>query len=233
MSEPEHITSIKICGIREWSTIQYMLDHDIMARYVGFVMVKASPRYIPPDQAATLYQELFDSGFMQWVEPVLLFQNHSLKEVLAISETCFTDSWGGTIQLHGDEDEAFIDAIPEELRVIKAIDFDLDNIERWRSNSRLTNLLIDTPAPQGKPSGGTGKTFDWDIFSSVDKTDLPPIMLAGGLTPANVGQAIRTVRPYAVDVSSGVESSRGVKDHGLIREFCAAVREADASLAMD
>jgi phosphoribosylanthranilate isomerase len=78
--------------------------------------------------------------------------------------------------------------------------------------------------------GGEGEAFEWAKLQNLTVVPEKPIILAGGLTPENVGEAIRTVRPFAVDVSSGVERERGVKDHGLIRAFCAAVQEADASL---
>ena len=84
----------------------------------------------------------------------------------------------------------------------------------------------DAPTKPGELTGGTGRVFDWEALAELDRTGLPPIILAGGLTPDNVAQAVQTVRPFAVDVSSGVESSRGIKDANLIAKFCRQVKGA-------
>lgn len=105
--------------------------------------------------------------------------------------------------------------------------FDVDCVEPYQA--RVAAVLLDTYDPHSH--GGTGKTFAWDSI-----TELPgraPIVLAGGLTPFNVARAIETVHPFAVDVSSGVESSPGVKDHALIEAFCVAVRSADAAASLE
>ncbi|MEZ6192839.1 MAG: phosphoribosylanthranilate isomerase [Phycisphaerales bacterium] len=132
------------------------------------------------------------------------------------------------IQLHGDESRAFVESFAG-IRVFKAVPFDPVKIDLWRNPPRnVAALLIDAPTRPGELTGGSGRAFDWEALANLDKTGLPPIVLAGGLTPENVAEAIRTARPFAVDVSSGVEASRGVKDPALIRAFCDAVHSADS-----
>jgi phosphoribosylanthranilate isomerase len=110
--------------------------------------------------------------------------------------------------------------------VVKAFKFESATIEsqlaRWGSVEEVDAVLIDGS------SGGTGEAFDWNALVPHLDSFNKPIILAGGLDSSNVAEAIRIIRPYAVDVSSGVESSPGVKDHAKIEEFCAAVRKADA-----
>lgn len=164
--------------------------------------------------------------------PVLLFADHTTQQVTSVAIDLFRYAWDAyCIQLHGSESPEYVQSLPEEARIIKAVPFDLDEIDRWRGNDRLYGLLIDAPKIDGEPGGGTGRTVDWSALSAVDKSGLPEkLFLAGGLTPENVGEAVKVVRPYAVDVSSGVESSRGVKDAEKITAFCEAVRRADARI---
>jgi phosphoribosylanthranilate isomerase len=116
-------------------------------------------------------------------------------------------------------------------------------LEAWRSTCpNLAGILLDAPPANAAAraqglTGGSGETLDWDALAALRQQGafrargrgLPPLILAGGLTPDNVSHAIATVRPYGVDVSSGVESSRGVKDVAKIGAFCDAVRQADAA----
>src|SRR5262249_34025896 len=115
--------------------------------------------------------------------------------------------------------------IANNRHIIKGMRFDPVQIRRWDQIPHVNALLIDGPA------GGGGEGFDHKPLADLMRTISKPVILAGGLTAATVGEAIRTVQPYGVDVSSGVESSRGVKDATMIREFCAAVREADNASA--
>ncbi|MCX5659593.1 MAG: phosphoribosylanthranilate isomerase, partial [Planctomycetota bacterium] len=150
-----------------------------------------------------------------------------------------------TVQLHGREAPAGATAIAP-LRVLKALHFDAAGIDRladWTPEEvpNLAAILWDAPPPptglaaaasasNQSQTGGHGRTIDWDelamLLASKPADPAARHILAGGLTPQNVAQAIAIVRPYAVDVSSGVESSRGVKDVGLIEAFCRAVRSA-------
>ena len=138
-----------------------------------------------------------------------------------------------TVQLHGDETPQDVAAL-EPLRVIKAISLtDAGSapvqLAPWRGLSNLVGLLFDTPPLAEELPGGSGRSFDWQTLTVLRDCgaldSLAPIILAGGLDTQNVAEAIRIVRPFAVDVSSGVESRRGVKDPVLVRAFCAAVRD--------
>ena len=129
------------------------------------------------------------------------------------------------VQLHGDQSEEFAEAIGPDrvIRVVRVKDeFSIDSLADYQLASCY---LLDTYI-KGKP-GGTGATFDWSLAILARKLLRKPIILAGGLNPGNVFDAIRAVRPYAVDVSSGVESSPGNKDLAKVKEFIDHVREAD------
>jgi phosphoribosylanthranilate isomerase len=148
-----------------------------------------------------------------------------LERVCDVEETCPTD----LSQLHGNESEELARECGPN--VIKAVRFDPATIEqelrRWDEVEEVAAILVDGSA------GGEGKPLDWGALGKHTARrggDAKPIILAGGLTPDNVGEAIRLVRPAGVDVSSGVESSRGVKDTKLIEAFCAAVHRADSAL---
>ena len=129
------------------------------------------------------------------------------------------------VQLHGPRFPAFRGPL-SHYRLIRAVavkdGFDPESLQELRANA----FLLDTFDP--KRRGGTGKTFDWNLARAAK--NFGTIILAGGLTPENVGEAIRAVRPFAVDVASGVESAPGKKDPALLRAFFAAVQEADRSL---
>lgn len=129
------------------------------------------------------------------------------------------------MQLHGNEAEPQIARIANNRHIIKGMRFDPAQVRRWDQVQHVNALLIDGP------SGGGGEGFDHRALADMMRSISKPVILAGGLTTATVGEAIRTVGPYGVDVSSGVETSRGVKDSTMIREFCAAVREADNASA--
>ena len=171
-----------------------------------------------------------------------LFSDHVAEDVLDAARTAGLR----TVQLHGREGPGLAKRL-HGLRLINAIAFEpghvAERLQPWReATTALAAVLLDSP-PAGPPerppeaalTGGTGHAFDWHaLVRLLDDgvfRGLPPLFLAGGLTPDNVADAIRTVRPYAVDVSSGVESSRGVKDPAKIAAFCEAVRFADAHAA--
>jgi len=213
-SNPDR-TRIKVCGVRDIDTALAALDAG--ADTLGFVFVKKSPRFIEPEDAWAIIRQLPPMH-----TTVGLTVNASVEGFSKIERACPTD-YG---QLHGDESVDVVKACGP--RVIKAIEFDLatieDDLRKWGAVDEVDAILIDGS------SGGQGEAFDWSALGAASLACEKPIVLAGGLTPANVGEAIRVVRPWAVDVSSGVERERGAKDRGLIREFCAAVRVADAVL---
>ncbi len=213
-------TKIKICGLRDVEHVDIAIDAG--ADYIGMVFAEGSPRRIAIPEARNLVATICAASSA--VEPVALFSNQSR----AVIEEVLEHAAFKIIQLHGEESRAFVESLAG-VRVFKAVPFDTAKIDLWRNAPRnVAALLIDAPTRPGELTGGSGRAFDWDALANLDKTGLPPIILAGGLTPGNVADAIRTVRPFAVDVSSGVEASRGVKDPALIRQFCVAVHSADS-----
>lgn len=213
-------TRIKICGVRDADTARSAIEAG--ADYIGLVFAEGSPRRIEIADARNLVAAVCAASTT--VEPVALFSNQSR----AVIEEVLEHAAFKIIQLHGDENRAFVESLAG-VRVFKAVPFDPVKIDLWRNAPRnVAALLIDAPTKPGELTGGSGRVFDWEVLANLDKTGLPPIILAGGLTPGNVAEAIRTTHPYAVDVSSGVESSRGVKDTALIRTFCDAVHSADS-----
>ena len=214
-------TRIKICGIKDSATAQVAANAGADA--IGLVFVEKSPRHIDPEIAKQIVQSL-----PAFVEPVGLFVNEKPQKIRKIANHVGLR----TVQLHGHETLEEVNAL-SDFRVLKAVTFSnqankLDTlIQTWRNAPKhLIGLLWDAmPNDQNNGLlGGTGHSFDWDelakIKASGQLNELPNLILAGGLKPENVATAIRTLQPYAVDVSSGVESSRGVKDHDLIRAFC-------------
>lgn len=212
-------TKIKICGIREPEHARVAIESG--ADYLGLNFIEGSPRQLEIAEARTLVAEI--CLISQTVEPVALFSNQPVEFIReALDNADFR-----IVQLHGDEGRDFVESL-DDVKVFKAVPFDTEKIDAWRNPpANVAALLIDAPTRPGELTGGTGRAFDWDALAQLDTSGLPPIIVAGGLTPDNVAQAVRALRPFAVDVSSGVESSRGVKDPELIRDFCNAVHSAD------
>ncbi len=205
-------TRIKFCGItREEDAFAAV---EAGADALGFVFAKSSSRCIDPDRAWDIA-----CAIPPFVTRVGLVVGLGLDEYDRIRES-FPFDLG---QMHGNESVENVRACGPD--VIKAIRFDAatiaQEIERWNAVHEIDALLID-----GSP-GGEGVPFDWAALATVRESCHHPIIIAGGLTPENVGEAIRAARPYAVDVSSGIESEPGVKDALLMDRFCEAVREAD------
>lgn len=194
-----------------------MIAAECGADAIGLVFVRSSPRFIEPAEAWDIASYL-----PAFVSSVGLFVNASPKDYHAAKELCPFD-YG---QLHGQESEPTVRECGP--MVIKAIRFDPSTIEaelhRWNRFGEIDAVLVDGSA------GGEGATIDWPRLAAAAESSEHPLILAGGLTPDNVGEAIAIVRPWAVDVSSGVESIRGLKDPRLIAAFCDAVRAADADL---
>jgi phosphoribosylanthranilate isomerase len=214
-------TRIKICGIKDPDTALAALDAGADA--VGLVFVEKSPRSVTLDQAKAITNAL--PGDAVSVGLFVDEPGETMKQ--------FMDEANLTVaQLHGHESIDDLDPL-FGVPAWKALPFDehfQHTASTWDHDPRVEALLVDTP-PTGELTGGSGISFDWAGLASVKEHLAKPIILAGGLTPDNVGDAIRAVKPYAVDVSSGVESSRGVKDIGLIKAFCEAVRAADDTIS--
>jgi phosphoribosylanthranilate isomerase len=209
-------TRIKVCGIRTLEAARAAADSGVDA--VGFVFHAGSRRHIAPADAWAIV-----GGLPPFVSTVGLFVDASLEEFCDIEEQCPTDM----SQLHGGEDEELVRECGPN--IIKAIRFDSDTIgaqlAKWDAVDEVAAILVDGS------SGGEGKTLDWGrlaLHTEGRDAAAKPIILAGGLRAENVAEAIRIVRPWGVDVSSGVEGAPGEKDAALIGRFCAAVRAADA-----
>lgn len=207
---------MKICGVRDEAGAMAAVEAGADA--VGFVFERASPRHIEPAAAWRLCGRL-----PPFVMTVGVTRNASLERFTRIEQLCPTEF----SQLHGDEDEATVAACGP--RVFKAIAFDENTIaqqlRRWARVAEVDAILVDAATP------GSGAAFAWEKLAEVrEEAAAKPLILAGGLTPDNVEEAIRIVQPYAVDVSTGVESAPGVKDPARMCAFCEAVREADRAL---
>jgi phosphoribosylanthranilate isomerase len=214
--EPSHRTRIKICGLTREDDVDAAVAAGADA--VGFVLYAKSPRAVTSERASELARRL-----PPFVTPVLLFVNASADEIAhALAQVPHA-----LLQFHGDETPAQCQASGRAyLRAVRmgapGVDL-LDSAARYHDAQAL---LLDAHVDG---YGGGGKAFDWSLIP----LGVPlPVVLSGGLNPANVTDGVLRVRPWAVDVSSGVESAKGVKDAGLMRRFCENVREADARLAL-
>lgn len=207
------MTATKICGIKTPEALNATIDAG--ARFIGFVFYTNSVRYIAPDQAAQL-SRLMPTG----VRSVGLFVNPSDRELEQVLGRVPLDM----IQLHGDEtpERTAEVRVRFEMPVIKALPVrDVADIEVAYAFQDVADwLLFDAKAPSGE-YGGTGTSFDWRLLDGRRFTK--PWMLSGGLTADTVGQALAILKPDAVDVSSGVEAERGMKDAAKIRAFIDAV----------
>lgn len=201
-------TLVKICGVRDLETVEVCIDGG--AHFLGVVVVPTSPRFVTPSEARTLALEIADLGAM----PVAVVRLPMDAETAAALEAF------PILQFHGDE-------TPESLAPFRAwecwrgLHFSPTATMDWLASGRVTRLVVDGP------TAGSGVSFDHAAFGALPVEARRRCLLAGGLNQENVAAAIRTARPAGVDVSSGVERTRGVKDHDKIRRFIAAVREAD------
>jgi phosphoribosylanthranilate isomerase len=206
-------TRIKICGITNIRNAEFAVASEVDA--LGFNLYDKSGRYVEMSVAADIADRL-----PPYVTSVALLVNHSREDV----QQLLREARFNLLQFHGDETDEFCHSFG--VPFIKAI--------RVEEPSGLKTKIGMFPHSRGilldgfveGEYGGTGKTIDWTEIPGVGI----PIVLAGGLTPENVTQAIKQVRPFAVDVSGGVESARGIKDHRKIGSFVRAVRAADGGV---
>jgi phosphoribosylanthranilate isomerase len=210
-------TLVKICGVTRSEDAR--LAERLGAWAIGLNFYEKSPRAVTPADAWKIRKQLTPTTqavgvFVNWKPEVIMYLVHALQLT--------------SVQLHGDETPKQLNYLEDDLPVSKAFrvgpGFSTSNFKRFR---RASYFLLDA-AERGK-FGGTGKSFDWSIAQKAAAKH--KIILAGGLTPENVGEAILTVRPYAVDVASGVESRPGVKDPAKLREFFAEVARANRALS--
>ena len=202
---------VKVCGISRRE--DDLLAVELGATALGFVFWPKSPRAVTADQVRGI-----TDGIPAFVARVGVFVNQDQGEVLDSARRAGLTG----IQLHGDENAASYTG--EGLPVIKALPvsqgFSLSAVE---DVPRRVTVLLDAHDPVRR--GGTGRTIEWTVAAAAAR--LRPIILSGGLTPENVTRAAAEVRPYAVDVSSGVESAPGVKDNEKLRAFFAALESPD------
>ena len=204
-------TRIKICGLTREADVDDAVAAGADA--VGLVMYPLSPRCVSPARAAVLARRL-----PPFVTPVLLFVNASREQIDAALQAVPS----ALLQFHGEEGVADCEQAGRPyLRAARmAPGFDL--LDFASAYPSASGLLLDAHV---ESYGGSGKGFDWSLIPE----NVPlPLVLSGGLSPANVADGVLRVRPWAVDVSSGVEISKGVKSAPLMRQFCEAVRAADA-----
>ena len=203
-------TRIKFCGMTNEQDVMRAIDLGIDA--LGFVFVNDSPRYLTVDQARELTKKV-----PPFVIKVGLFMNSEKKDIDRVLNNVRLD----LLQFHGDEDEEY--CLQFQRPYIKAVPMgSISSVTDYcKKYSSVTGFVFDSHT-LGQ-MGGSGKTFEW---SKLPKQLEKPVILAGGLTPQNVAQAIHAVRPYAVDVSSGIEASKGVKDPAKMELFIKEVRSA-------
>ncbi len=204
-------TRVKICGITSPHDAQAAAR--LGADAIGLVFYEPSPRHVTVEQARTIA-----ASVPPFVARVALFVNPTREAVRAVLDAVSID----VLQFHGEEDQAFCAGFStpylKALRVQKGLNL-LECLSPYRD---AAGWLLDAYRPDYY--GGTGETFDWGVIPTGLER---PVVLSGGLTVANVAEAVRRVRPWAVDVSSGVESTKGVKDADKIAAFIEGVRNAD------
>jgi len=207
-------TRIKICGLTRRQDLDAAIEAGADA--VGFVFYAKSPRCIGIEQAAELARDL-----PPFMTPVGLFVNASpnaiAQAVQAIPQLL--------LQFHGDEPPADCDAAQRPYMRVARMTPQLDLLDFAARYPNAQAILLDAHV---EGYGGGGKVFDWSL---IPRNVPRPVVLSGGLHAGNVIDGILQVRPWAVDVSSGVEAAKGIKDAAAIRRFCEAVREADARIA--
>ncbi len=203
-------TRIKICGIT--TVADGLAAAAAGADAIGLVFYPKSPRYVHAERAAEIAAALppFVNVVGLFVNATPEFINETLAQVPI-----------GLLQFHGDEDETYCRQFERPFLKAARVRPDLDLVQYAASFPSAQGLLLDAFV---EGYGGAGHTFDWSL---IPKALSLPIVLSGGLNVDNVSEAVRRVRPLAVDVSSGVEVSKGVKDHAKIAAFIAGVRNAD------
>lgn len=208
---------IKICGVKTPDILEHVIAEG--AEMVGFVHFEKSPRHLPFQEISALVAQAGDR-----IETVILLVDPDNDTIAAAVET--GTRW---LQLHGSEPKGRVADIRERsgLKIIKALPIadrnDVRQVPFFRPVS--DRLILDAKPPKGASRpGGLGTPFDWSLLETLD----PGIafMLSGGLDVDNVAEAVRTIRPYGIDVSSGVEREKGVKDAALISAFIKSARAA-------
>ena|SRR3989338_1728644 len=216
------MTQVKICGITNLEDAIYAADCG--ADVLGFIFYPKSPRFIEKTKTKEIISKL-----PPFITTVGVFVNHKIDDVINTVRECNLN----IVQLHGDESPDYCSKIPLSspfnkggvggIKVIKAIRVrDEDSLKKM-ADCRVDAFLLDSHSENSY--GGTGKIFSWDL--AIKAKGYGRIILSGGLTPDNVKEAIEKVKPYGVDVSSGVEEKAGKKDEEKVREFIKRVRSLE------
>lgn len=197
---------VKICGLRRPEDIE--AANTAKPDYVGFIFVPETKRYVKPDLAASFRRDLAAD-----IQTVGVFVNAPIEEIVAICQAGTID----LVQLHGEEDQAYIAHLKGQVdqHIIKSVAV---GDELVVDPNQADYLLFDSLSPS---RGGSGKIFDWQMVSAYQEK---PFFLAGGLGIGNIEEALKVVRPYAVDASSSLETD-GVKDPVKMQKFVAKIRE--------
>ncbi len=200
---------VKICGITNQQDASIAVELGVDA--LGFIFA-ASPRQIAPEKASAII-----SSLPPFVHTVGVFVNEEPANIREVAQFCGLDM----IQLHGDEPpDVCSEFMPHTIKVFRLKDeSSLELIKPYLGKVRA--LLFDTYSEEKR--GGTGKPFDWGLALKGKELGVP-VILSGGLSPSNIKDAISNVKPYAVDVNSGVEKSPGLKDHHLMRQLMEIVK---------
>lgn len=207
LTEPVKRTSVKICGLTNLEDARFAAG--AMADYLGFIFYDKSPRYVEPPKAGAII------NWIEGPETVGVFVNQPLDDVNMIIRQTGID----LVQLHGTESPEYCQLI--EKPVIKVFHVSADTkeeelAERLETYSeRVKYYLFDTKTD--RLWGGTGNTFNWNVLKTLPGDR--PFFLSGGLNAENISEACRRIRPFAVDLSSGVEQAPGVKDYDKLEEF--------------
>ncbi|MFU8813554.1 MAG: phosphoribosylanthranilate isomerase, partial [Balneolaceae bacterium] len=212
-ADPENRTKVKICGLTTLEDARFASG--ALADFLGFIFYPESPRYVDPAKAGAII------NWLEGPQKVGVFVNQPLDDVNSIAKQTGVD----LVQLHGNESPEYCELV--EKPVIKVFHITEDQtaedlhaeIERY---SGIADYYLFDTKTDGR-WGGTGKTFDWNILKEI--TDEKPFFLSGGLNPENIRQAIETVNPTAVDLSSGLEESPGRKDFDKIEQFFDVMRD--------
>lgn len=200
------MTKIKLCGLSRPEDILYV--NELMPEYIGFVFAPKSRRYVSPDKALELKQMLSSE-----IRAVGVFVNETPEQIVELLKKGIIDM----VQLHGKEDELYIKRLRKitDKLVIKAFRIETAADIEAANRSVADYVLLDSGA-------GTGTAFNWKLIQGIKR----PYFLAGGLSPDNIAKAMKQLTPYAVDVSSGIETD-GYKDKEKMTAFISAVRKED------
>lgn len=215
---------VKVCGITNIADARVAVEAGADA--LGFIFVEGTPRFVTPEQVAPIIKRL-----PPFVTPVGVFWNHPSGHVKAVAEACGLRA----LQFHGDETPD--DLADHQLPIIKTIKLPplstVEGLPEYRTRERFqaflytqvaSAILLDSAARWSE--GEAREPLEWTLARTFTGSPRPPLILSGGLTPGNVARAVAVVRPYGVDVNSGVEASPGRKDPDKVRRFIDEARRA-------